>query len=885
MAFWHRLFNNKSKHQDLQDEIKAHLAIETQQRIDRGELPQDARVNALRDFGNVGLVTAVTQDTWKWILLDQFSQDVRYVFRSFLKNPGLALTIVLTLGMGIGGNSAMFSLIRSVLLKPLPYKDADRLVHIGVSIPQQNAPERGFTQARLTSMSSAKSFINIAAALAVQEEVALSGNGDPVSLKSARVSANFLDVLGVPPALGRSFLAEEDVSGGRLVAMISTELWKSRFNGDPSIIGRTANLNTQPYTIIGVLPEGFSFPFPQTDVWMTRPTEWSGLQPRFWPITPLYGFARLKPGVNLEQVRAEMDTLNRQYLTDNPKATDAGDGRAIVLVRFLNEQVVANVRTMLWMLLGAVGLVLLIACANVASLLMARANARHREFAVRTAIGAGRGRLVRQLLTESLTLALAGGALGFGLSKAALIVLILIDVFRLPRAGEIQMDATVLGFTLLVSVATGISFGVFPALQIFRAELANTLRESAPVGGVRRGVIGVSTRSVLVVTQVALSMVLLIGAGLMLRTLAHLRSVNPGFDPDRLLTLKIPLPMNRYDTPDKRAAFFSDLAQRVEGIPNVRRATLVQFLPTTGALGTNIFIEGQPTSDPRGYLGLQVQSVMPNYFQTMRIPLRRGRDFTVRDNTPDAPPVVIINEKFARRFWPAYPNGQNPIGLHMTIAVLRKQAEIIGIVGDVQQQGLAFDSRPEFFYVPNVMYPPQTAYLAVRADGNPLRLVDAIRAQVQAIDPTQPISGIRMMDEIFEASIGQQRLAMLLLGMFAGAAVLLTVIGIYGVLAYSVAQRTREIGLRRALGAQRSAIMRTVVGHGFVLVAAGAVFGVGAALALTRVMTTLLFHVAPTDPTTFFLMPMLFVVIAVMASYLPARRAARVDPLIAIRGN
>ncbi|MPZ21177.1 MAG: FtsX-like permease family protein [Luteitalea sp.] len=844
----------------------------------------EARAAARRQFGNATQIKEQSHDLFAFTFFEDLFRDVRFAARSLRKSPAFTAAAVLTLAIGIGGNTAMFSVIHGVLLRPLDYPDPDRLVYIARDNPDEGTDSR-FSLERLEVVRGmAQSYAGLGAFLAHPEDVTLSGKGGPEALKGARVSANFLDVLGVRPALGRSFLAEEDTVGGAPVAMISAELWRRRFGGDASLAGKTANLNSTAYTIVGVLPAAFQFPFPAVDVWMTQPAEWSNLEPSFRRCcSPLLGFARLKPGVTLEQARSELNVLNERYATAYPnKNVYTGPLR----LAQLKDQLTKNVSTMLWMLLGAVGFVLLIACANVASLLMARATSRSREFAIRTALGAARGQLIRQLLTESLLLATAGGVLGVLLAWFSSSVITTMTVFDLPRANEIHIDGIVLGFTAVLSIATGASFGIAPALQIIRPRVVDMLRQAGAAStgtpGKRR-IVGISTWGMLIIGQVALSMVLLVGAGLMIKTLARLASVDTGFRPAGLLTMRIPLPMTRYDSPEKRAAFFEELVRRVETVPGVRGATAVRTLPTArGQLGTNLQIQGQEIAEP-GHLGIGLQTITPGYFRVLGASLQRGREFTAADNTRSAPPVVIVNESFARRFWPAYPGGADPIGKRITVPILEAgPLEIVGVVADVHERALTRDTEPRF-YIPKILYPPQVGYLAVRTQGDPLLSVNAIRAEVLAIDRDQPVADIRMMEEIFEASVGPQRLVTWLLGLFAGTALLLAVIGIYGVLAYSVALRTQEIGIRRALGAQPSDILGSVLRRGLVLVLAGVTLGIGGAFALTRIMTGLLFRTSPSDPATFASIALLFIIVALAASWLPARRAATVDPMRVLR--
>jgi putative ABC transport system permease protein len=661
------------------------------------------------------------------------------------------------------------------------------------------------------------------------------------------------------------------------------------------VAGRTATFDSTTYTVIGVLPPGFEFPFAGVDVWFTRPSEWSQLPPRYWGIVSLLtGFARVKPQVSLEQARAEMEVLNQQYMRAHPGSTmDAGTTMRVV---WLKDRLVTNVRGMLWTLFGAVGFVLLIACANVASLLLARATSRSREFAVRAALGAARGRLIRQLLAESLVLAVAGGALGAFLAKWCLsaiksanaLSIPTVSGLYLPGAGDLRLDGAVLGFTVALSIATGVLFGLIPSLQISRPDLADVLRAAgaAATRGFSGKVAGVNPLGLLVVGQVALSIVLLVGAALLIQSFARLHSVDPGFHSANLLTMKVTLPLVRYDTDRKKAAFFDEAVRRLEALPGVRAVTMVTTLPSTTWIRSNITrVEGHPPLDetqPASYA--VIQSVTPGYFHTLGIPLRRGREFTARDNAPGAPPVMLINESLARILWPGYPGGENPVGRHISEAYdkLVGWIEVVGVVADIHEGGLAFDAVPEF-YLPSTLHPPQTAYLVLRTEGDPLRFARAARQVVLAADADQAVSDIKTMAAVLETTLGQRRLTMLLLGTFAAVALLLAIVGIYGAIAYSVSQRVQEVGIRRALGAQQSDILRLMLRQGLLLTLAGVVIGTGGAFALTRVMKAMLFHVSATDPATFVGIALLFLVVAMAASYIPARRAAEIDPMAALR--
>jgi predicted permease len=802
-------------------------------------------------------------------------QDLKYASRSMQKTPVFTVAVVLSIALGIGANTAMFSVIRGVLLRPLEYPDPDRVVLV----------TDGATPVRVEELTAAsRSYSAIGAYAGGVENVALSGAGEPEVLKGARVSAGFLGILGIRPFRGRSFFPDEDRPGAPPMAMISAELWRRRFGKSPAIIGQTISLAGVATTVVGVLPPGFQFPLAGTEVWLTRPQEWSVISPESRALSPtLAVFGRLKPGVDLPEANAELQVLQEQYAAAHPEMLDAKK-QSPEVVRRLKEELVSDVRPKLWMLFGAVGFVLLIVCANVASLLLARAAVRAREFAVRAAIGAGRARIIGQLLAESLLLSLVGGVLGIGLAAASLRVIRTLTFLDLPRSGEIRMDAMVLGFGAAIAVVSGIAFGLVPSLVASRPDLAGVLRGSGEGTILTRStpLARFGARGFLVVGQVALSTVLLIGATLLIESLAHIYRVDPGFQPAGLLTMKIDLPAARYDSEQKRAAFYQRLIQRAESMSGVRSAALALTLPMSDQwLGTTVELAGRtPRKLNERPIGI-FQSVTPGYFRTLQIGVTRGRDFTTSDND-GAPRVAIINESMARVFWPEYPKGPDAIGQHVMVGSDSKPTEIIGVTTDVHETGKDTDPRPGV-YVPSLQKPGQSAMLVVRTNGNPLSFANAVRSEVLAIDRDQPVSEISSMESVVDASEGQLRLMMRLLGTFAGAATLLAVIGLYGVISYSVVQRTKEIGIRRALGAPRSNILSLVARQVMVLALAGLVLGVGGALVLTRLMQDLLFQVSATDPITFVGIALLFVVVALAASYVPARRAAAVDPLAALR--
>lgn len=813
--------------------------------------------------------------------LASLRQDLRFAARMIANRPGFSAAIVLTVALGIGANTALFSVIRAVLLRPLGYSDPQTLVIL----------TRGATPIHVDEFrAAARSYSDTGVFSGGAEQMALTGRGEPEVVSAARVSGNFLSILGVAPVLGRSFLPTEDRTGGPDVAMISTRLWHQRFGSDPAILGRTAILAGTPYTIVGVLPPRFTFPFANanTDVWITRPKESSLMPVKFRPLSPyLHIFGRLKPDVSLEQANAELDTLNRQYAAAHPAMLDAKPSTADdpTRMRTLQESVVANVRTPLLLLSGAVGLLLFIVCANVASLLLARAATRAREFAVRAALGAGRSRLLRQLLTESTVLSLLGGTLGLLLAWAALRNIRTATALDLPRSSEIRLDLGVLCFALALSVATGILFGLAPALSAFRRDLVAVLQGNlVTTSAVRlRRHFATGPRGLLVAGQVALSLILLVSAGLLLESLAHLYRVDPGFRPDHVLTMSVSLAPTRYDTDAKRASFYMQLVDRVEAIPGVEHAGVTLTLPTAGWAGTPIQITGRPEPPLNQRPIAVVQQISPDYFRTLNIPLKRGRAFASGDNA-GAPGVTIIDEALARRFWPQYPRGENPIGQHLLVGSSRQPLEIVGIAAEVHQEGRDAEPMPGF-YLPDAQQPPQSAILVLRTKSDPASFTDAVRRQVLALDHNQPISDVKTLSAVLDSSEDQRRLMFSLLGAFSITATLLAILGLYSVISYSVVERTREIAIRQALGAQRGSILALVLRQGLGLALTGIAAGIAGAAALTRLLNSMLFGVKALDPVIFALAATLFLLVALAASYIPARRAAAVEPMAALRNN
>ncbi len=800
-------------------------------------------------------------------------QDIVYALRMMRKQPVFVLTVTFTLALGIGANSAIFTLVNAVLLQPLRYHQPDRLVRIS----------GGATAVRFESLRTAKSFTQAGAFNSFSENVTLSGADGAEALKSVRVTTNFLSILGVPPLAGRGFLPQEEASEPQ-VAIISAELWQRRFGRAPNILGRTVRLGGAPCTIIGILPAGFPFPFPDLDLW--RPYQPAAVPLRFRVNSPaLAVFGRLKPGISLEQASSEIAWINRQYALANPGKLDAKKDRP-EQVTLWKEQLVRNVRSSLWMLFGAVGLVLVIACANVAGLLLARASSRSREFAIRAALGAGRGRLISQLLTESVFIALAGGLVGVLFAGWALNGITHLPGLDLPRLEEVHLDGAVLTFSVILSAATGLLFGLAPSLAAARPDLAGVMKASGETSvsvWPARWMGPAGARGLLVIGQVALSIILLIGASLLIESLARLRRVDPGFVAGNLLTMQLSLPPSGADGQQRRSGLFEEVVQRVESIPGVRSAAFTLTLPMTGYSGMPVHLVGRVPLPLNERPIAVLQLVTPGYFSTLGITQRRGRDFSPRD-TSAAPSVVVINEALARAFWPSYPRGEDPVGHSILAGVSRDPVRIVGIVADVRQAELAAGGAPAIYF-PRAQSPPMSAMFAVRTFGDPMRLANPIRSRVTALDRDLSITNVRTMEEVVDASEGQRKGITILLAFFAVVGLLLAVVGIYGVVAYSVIHRTRELGIRRALGAQETDLLRMVLGQGLVLTGVGTLAGLAGAFALTRALKGLLFEVSATDPLTFAGIAMVLLVVAVAASWVPARRAMRIEPTAALRGG
>jgi putative ABC transport system permease protein len=804
-------------------------------------------------------------------------KDLRYALRLLAKSPGFTAVAVLTLALGIGANTAIFTVTNALLLRPLPFANPSRLALVAVADAGQRSELSLMSYLRFTTIQEqARSFSGIAAV--TNESFNLSGRGDAEEIPSARTSWNFFDVLGVRPQLGRTFAASEDQPGWKQVALISHSFWMTHFGGDRDVVGQNITLDSRDCTVIGVLPADFVFSFlgAKIDIWAPRVYEMNLITPQ--QVQRGTGFltavARLRPGVARDQAQAEMEVLNRQYQRANPGRPDA-DSRLVVDVADLQQQLVANIRPALLILLGAVGLVLLIACANVASLLLSRALGRKKEIAVRAALGAGRGVLLRQLIIESLLLAGVGGIVGMLLSLWGTHVLSALVASTLPRLRSVQMDAWVLVFTAAISLGSGLFFGLVPALQLSKPDLDRVLRDEGrgSTGNRRRN----SARNILVVSQVALSMVLLVGAGLLIRSFIRLQTATPGFDPKNVLSMRISLPRTKYATRPQMIAFYNEALKQIQTLPGVECVAISSALPVNPSRKSPMLLEGQPEVPLGQRPILNVQTISPGYTKVLHVPLLRGRGFTEHDDA-DAPPVVMVNQAIVRHFWP----NENPIGKRIYLGQIPKPAQVVGVLGDIKNGSLAQDTDPEVL-LPFPQLPWASLNLTVRTWQDPHTAISAVRRQISAIDKDQPVTNIQTLEEVLESASAQPRFTMFLLGIFSATALILAVVGIYGVIAYSVAQRTQELGIRMALGAAKGDILRLVIGHGLLLTLSGVAIGTIASVALTRVLSSMLYKTSATDPVIFSGSALLFLMAALIASYLPARRATRIDPTDALR--
>ncbi len=820
--------------------------------------------------------------------MSALTQDIRYALRSFGKNPGFAAAAILSVAIGIGANTSIFSVANALLLRPLPYENPDRLVILWNRSPGLNITEDWFSTAQYFDIKTAHhGFEQVA--IAIGGNYNLTGQGDPERVGVARASSNLLPMLGVRPALGRLLTPEEDSPGHAATAVLTDGMWARHFGRDPQMIGKTIILNGQTYEVVGILPQKFSLPrevlpllygTEQTEIFLPLPLASNASQVRTGEDYNIVG--KLKPGVSLAQAQAEMDAITARLRRDFPESYPQNGGLTFSIVPLL-EQVVGNVRRSLLALLVSVGFVLLIACANVANLLLSRAVARQQEIAVRTALGASRWHIIRQLLTESILLSLGGGALGTLICLLSVNWIHILGAKSIPRLQDVGIDGRVLLFTLMLSVFSGILFGLAPALRVSRLDLNATLKDTT------RGSAGTSAvwgrgnnmRRLLVVSELALSVVLLIGAGLLIRSFARLQDVLPGFNARGVLTFDLTMTGRKYNDKPTILNTYRQLWERLERLLGVNAAGGVTSLPLSQAFAwTPITVEGRTPLPGEKFLNADERLVGGRYFEAMGIPLRRGRFFNEQDDTTK-PIVVIVDEYMAAQLWP----GQDPVGKRIHIVELQSKdpwQTVVGVVGRVKQDSLDSDPRIAF-YLPHTQFPTRSLTVALRSATDPAAMVSAVKNELRRLDPDLPMYYVRTMEQRVGESLARRRFLMLLLAVFASVALILATIGIYGVMAYLVSQGTREIGIRMALGASQRSILSLVVRQGMMLALSGVAIGMAAAFLLTRLIRTLLFGVQATDPVTFAGISMLLALIALLASYVPAQRAARIDPMVSLR--
>jgi putative ABC transport system permease protein len=813
-------------------------------------------------------------------------QDVRYGLRMLAKSPGFSALVILTLALGIGANTAIFSVVNAVLLRPLPFEEPDRLVQIWHTPPQASFP--GIA----TFSVSPANFLDWRARSQAFEgmsaygfgQYTLTGTGHPEAVRMVAVTSGFFSILRAQPLLGRAFLAEEDSPGREHEVVLSYNLWRSRFGADRNIVGKNIALNEQAFTVIGVMGPNFEFPIstdPNYSPQMWKPLAWTDQERAIRDNHNYAVVARLKDGVTLQQARAELDSVSNQLAQQYP-GDDKGWGATAIPLR---EDLVGDVRPALLILLGAVALVLLIACANVANLLLAKAMSRRKEIAIRVAMGASRLRLLQQGISETVLMALAGGALGLVFAHYGVILIVRFLAQRLPRSTEIGLDGWVFTFALGISLLTGIAVGLLSSLRFAKNDVSESLKQglgrtSSDSGGTR-------TRNILVVSEVALSLMLLIGAGLLIRSLSVLRHVNPGFDPSRLLTLEVAIPSTKFSEPMQQVRYFDRVLDQVRGLPGVQSAGLIDSLPLTGGSHQPVSVEGRPVVSMADQPEVDVRLISPGYISAMHIALLSGRDIDQSD-VQGRPGAVLISQSFAKLFWP----NENPIGKHLTLYFFRDLPRVVvGVVADVKLDALNETRPTPALYTPLAQVTPTTGgtwssfglNLAVRTNADPLNVAAMVTNSIREVDAEVPLLNIQTMEESVSASLSPQRFTMLLLVAFAGTALLLAAAGIYGVMAYMVTRRTREIGVRMALGAAASDVLRLVIGQGMWTTATGLAIGIGGAFALTRTMQSLLFGVSTTDPMTLAGVVLLLAAVSVLACWVPARRATKVDPLVALR--
>jgi putative ABC transport system permease protein len=869
------LFRKERVDRELDEELHGFLEMAAEEKIKQGMSRQEAARAVRLERGSLEVTKEAVRSAGWESFVETFWQDLRFAGRMLRKNLGFTTVAVLTLALGIGANTAIFSVVNGVLLKPLPFPESDRLVEVMRAL-KSGSDDSVEPSKFIFWQQNSRVFEAMAAFDMFGTGFNLASGGQPEHVKGVRVSADFFRVLAVPPVIGRGFAEEEGRPGGASVAVISNNLWKHQFGGDPSIIGRTILLNDENYAVVGVMPVGFESR-PSADIWVP-------LRPVFNPENdggPLFiVLGRLRPGVTLRTAQFDMNGVGEQFRTSFPGSMVKDEGVAVVDYQ---KHLVGNVRPALLILLGAVGFVLLVACGNVVNLLLARATTRRREIAVRIALGAKRSRLVRQLLTENAMIALAGSGLGLLLSKGCLIGLLRMAPGSLPQFSTIHIDQHVLGFTLAVAFLTTLVFGLAPALEMSGTDTNASLREGGgrTAGSLRH----TRLRDVVVVVEISLSLALLVGATLLIRTYANLRGINPGIDPRNILIMKLALSGPKFETTSATSEFFQKMVDRAENLSTAGAAAFVTVLPLEQGPDQPFQILGGRNNESGD---AQFRAITPDYFRVVRVPLLQGRFFRQADN-PQSQGVVIINEALARQYF----RGGYPIGEHLTITggAATGARTIIGVVGDIREDGLDNPPPPTLF-VPTAQLDNEftklmnkvvaTSFL-VRTKAAPMSVAAEVQREVFAADGDVAAFDFRPMESMLAGSIVRQRFNMLLLGTFAGIAITLSAVGLYGVISYAVARRTQEIGIRMALGAAHADVLRLIVGHGMKLVAIGLALGIGLALLSTQLISSLLYGVRPTDAATLAVASLGLVLVAFLATYIPARRAMRVDPMLALR--
>jgi putative ABC transport system permease protein len=870
-SLWRNLFHKDRVDQEFTEEIQAYLDMSIEAKIRQGLAPREARRNALVELGGVEQVQEKVREIRMGQFIETAWRDVRTGVRALVHSRVFTAVTVLSLALGIGANTAIFSVVNGLLLRPLPYPESERIVDVWHTPPQQSFP--GLDRFSV----SPANYLDWKAQSRVFEQMAvygyaglsLSTSNDPLPLIGATVSSDFFSVLHSNAMQGRTFTPDEEQPGRDQVVVIGHGLWQRAFGANPNIIGQTVTLNSRSFTVVGIMPAGFEFPR-EADLWV--PLAWDDKERQTRSIHDYLVIARLKQNISLAQAQAEMSTISSRLEQQYPEA-DKGWGAVVIPIR---EDLVGDIRTALLVLFFAVGFVLLIACANVANLMLARGANRQKEMAVRIALGAGRSRLVRQLLTESVLLAVTGGVLGLLLAVWGSRMLVRLG--SLPNSSDVGIDIWALGFTLLVSFAAGIVIGIVPALQFTRASLSETLKQgSGRTGG---SPIKQHTRKALVISEVALSLVLLIGAGLMIRSFWKLQNVDPGFDTSNALTMSVMLTPIRYSEPHQQLAFFDRAIEQIRAVPGVVSVGATTTIPLAGGGSTQPFsVEGRPTGAIAEQPMAQTRYISPDYFRAIGIPLRQGRVFSDQDRD-NSVPVVIISEAMARRFWP----GENPIGKRLTPSFHLEQGarEIVGIVGDVKTSGLDVDASA-MMYLPFKQSPRPFISFVVRTASNPESLIQPVSKAIYSIDKEQALTDVQTMEQVLLKSLSGRRFNMTLLLAFAGVALVLAAVGVYGVMNYTVTLRRRELGIRMALGAEATDVLRLVLGQGLTLTLIGVAAGLISAYALTRLMASLLYGVTATDYLTFASVSAVLIAVGLAASYVPARRATKVNPTIALR--